>query len=158
MCNIREVNPSTEHRQLAPSRLASSTLSTFFFKDGFGCWPICRRVGWSVGAKTQQKATVGMTITQCRNTQCRITPLFSPRRFRVPAYQSLVPPPAREAEVSAVHRGDGGALRREYLELWTFFFAQPNPLGKQSEMLINHHDSSSQETKSGSPQHRPSCL
>ena len=46
-----------------------------------------------------------------------------PRRFRVPAYQSLVPPPAPalEAEMSAVHRGDGGTPRREYLELWTFF-------------------------------------
>ena len=78
-----------------------------------------------------------------------------PRRFRVPAYQSLVPPPAPalEAEMSAVHRGDGGTPRREYLELWTFSFAQPNPLGKQSEMFINH----SQEAKSGSPQHRPSC-
>ena len=48
-------------------------------------------------------------------------PFVFPRRFRVPAYQSLVPPPAPalEAEMSAVHRGDGGTPRREYLELWT---------------------------------------
>ena len=55
-----------------------------------------------------------------------------PRRFRVPAYQSLVPPPApvHEAEMSAVHRGDGSTPRREYLELWTFFLCSTRPAGK----------------------------
>ena len=35
------------------------------------------------------------------------------------------PAPALEAEMSAVHRGDGGTPRREYLELWTFPLLNP---------------------------------